>query len=102
LVEWQYQKSEAQAALKRLPGVLSIVNLIEVAPKATASDVRSKIEAAHRRTAVLETDRITVTVEDSKVTLDGTVHAWYERSLAEGAAWSAPCVKGVEHRSTLG
>ena len=33
---------------------------------------------------------------DNRVTLDGKVHAWYERGVAERAAWSAPGVKSVE------
>ena len=32
---------------------------------------------------------------DGKVTLKGHVKAWYERKLAEEAAWSAPGVVSV-------
>lgn len=97
-VEWQYQKAEAKAALNRLPGVVSIVNLIEVTPKVSAIDVRGKIEAALKRNAQVEADAIHVDVSGGKVTLKGKVHAWYERGIAERAAWSAPGVRTVEDR----
>lgn len=100
-VEWQYQKEEAHAALKRMSGVAGIINLIEVQPRVSAADVRNKIEAALKRSAELEAGAIRVTVNDSKVTLEGKVHAWYERQLAENAAWSAPGVRTVVDNLTL-
>lgn len=101
-VEWQYQKEEAYRSIRRLAGVAGIINKIEVAPKASAPQVQSKIEAALKRNAELEANAIKVTVKDAKVTLEGKIHAWYERELAENAAWSAPGVRAVEDRLTLG
>ncbi|MHB2210850.1 BON domain-containing protein [Methylobacterium sp. CM6257] len=101
-VEWQYQKEEAYRSIRRLAGVAGIINKVEVAPKASAPQVQSKIEAALKRNAELEANAIKVSVKDAKVTLEGTVHAWYERELAENAAWSAPGVRAVEDRLTLG
>jgi len=100
-VEWQYQKEEAYRSIRRLAGVAGIINTIEVAPKASAPQVQSKIEAALKRNAELEADAIKVIVKDAKVTLEGKVHAWYERELAENAAWSAPGVRAVEDRLIL-
>ncbi|MGT2478071.1 BON domain-containing protein [Methylobacterium oryzae CBMB20] len=100
-VEWQYQKEEAYRSIRRLAGVAGIINKIEVAPKASAPQVQSKIEAALKRNAELEANAIKVTVKDAKVTLEGKIHAWYERELAENAAWSAPGVRAVEDRLTL-
>ncbi|WP_204278328.1 BON domain-containing protein, partial [Escherichia coli] len=59
------------------------MNTIEVTPKASVPDVRSKIMAALKRNAELEADAIKVTVKDAKVVLEGKVNAWYERELAE-------------------
>ncbi|MCF4128794.1 BON domain-containing protein [Methylobacterium sp. SyP6R] len=100
-VEWQYQKEEARAALKRLTGVAGIVNMIDVTPRADAADVRRKIEAALKRSAEVEADAIRVTVKDAQVTLEGKVHAWHELKLAENAAWSAPGVRAVVDRLTV-
>lgn len=101
-VDWQYQREEAYRAIRRLAGVAGIMNTIEVAPKASAPDVRSKIMAALKRNAELEAGAIKVTVKDAKVVLEGKVNAWYERELAENAAWSAPGVRAVEDHLTLG
>ncbi len=100
-VGWQYQKEEAYRAIRRLAGVAGIVNSIEVTPKASVPDVRAKIMAALKRNAELEADAIKVTVKDAKVVLEGKVNAWYERQLAENAAWSAPGVRSVDDRLTL-
>jgi osmotically-inducible protein OsmY len=35
------------------------------------------------------------------VILKGRVHAWYERDIAERAAWSAPGVTEVHDRITI-
>ncbi|GBU19624.1 MULTISPECIES: BON domain-containing protein [Methylobacteriaceae] len=101
-VDWQYQREEAYRAIRRLAGVAGIMNTIEVTPKASVPDVRSKIMAALKRNAELEADAIKVTVKDAKVVLEGKVNAWYERELAENAAWSAPGVRAVEDHLTLG
>jgi len=101
-VDWQYQKEEAYRSIRRLAGVVGIINRIEVSPKASVPEIRSKILAALKRNAELEADAITVTVKDAKVVLEGTVNAWHERRLAENAAWSATGVRAVEDRLTLG
>jgi osmotically-inducible protein OsmY len=100
-VEWQYQKEEAYRSIRRLAGVAGIINRVEVTPKVTGPQVQSRIEAALKRNAELEANAIKVTVTDAKVLLEGKVHAWYERELAENAAWSAPGVRAVEDRLTL-
>jgi osmotically-inducible protein OsmY len=56
---------------------------------------------ALKRNAELEADAIRVTVKDDKVTLEGRVKAWFERGIAERAAWSAPGVKSVEDRLSI-
>lgn len=94
-VKWQYQRYAAEAAVRKLSGVTGISNLIEVAPQVHADNVRDKILNALKRNAELEAGAIRVVVADDKVTLEGTVKTWSERSVAERAAWSAPGVKAV-------
>ena len=60
------------------------------------SEIKEKIENALRRSAELDASHVTVRAEGGKVILGGTVHAWYERDLAEQAAWSAPGVTEVQ------
>ena len=101
-LDWYYQRSAAEADVRKLPGVIGLNNIIVLKPRVQASNVRDKIEAAFKRNAQIEADNITVTTDGGKVTLGGNVDTWYERSLAEGTAWSAPGVTQVENRLTVG
>lgn len=101
-VHWYYQSAAAEAAVHRLSGVIGVTNLIDVKPKAQPQDVRAKILDALKRNAEVEADSIRVLVHDDKVTLEGKVKAWYERGVAERAAWSVPGVTSVEDHLLLG
>jgi osmotically-inducible protein OsmY len=102
-VEWQYQKNAAADAVRDLAGVVGVSNQIEIHSRASAFDVKKRIEDALKRNAELEAQAIRVDVfGGGKVRLEGKVHAWSERSAAERAAWSAPGVHTVEDRITVG
>ena len=97
-VEWNYQKTAAERDTRYLAGVKGISNMITVKPRVSADAVKSKIEAALKRSAELDAKHITVEALGGKVTLTGTVRSWTERSDAERAAWAAPGVAEVEDR----
>ena len=101
-VPWQYQRLAAESAVRKLSGIRGVTNLIEIKPHVAASDVQRKIMDSLKRNAEVEADSIRVVVNNDKVTLEGKVKTWYERELAERAAWSAPGVTMVEDRLTLG
>lgn len=94
-VDWQYQKLAAFEDVQRLGGVVGVTNRIEVRPAVEASKVRAKIADSFRRSAGLDADQISISAGGGKVVLSGNVRSWYERSLAERAAWSAPGVTEV-------
>ena len=95
-VEWQYQKSTAEAAVRRIKGVKGVSNLIQIKPRAQPSEIRRKIMDAFKRNAEVDANRIVVETEGSKVILKGTVRSWIEREEAERVAWAAPGVTQVE------
>src|SRR6267378_197203 len=97
-VEWQYQKQDAERAVRRLPGVKGVSNLVLVRPRVTPSELKRQIEQALVRTAELDAKRITVDVDGSKVILKGTVRSWAEKKEAERQAWLAPGVTSVDNR----
>jgi osmotically-inducible protein OsmY len=101
-VDWQFQKTEADHVVHKLSGVAGVLNQIRVASPVHAIEVKEKIEKALQRSAELEASRITVETEGGRVILKGKVHAWYERDIAERAAWSAPGVTEVVDRLTIG
>ncbi len=100
-VDWQYQKDAAFDAVRFLVGVHGVTNLISVKPLATATEVKSRIEAAFRRSAELEAKHIQVETRDGKVTLRGTVRSWSERQEAARTASAAPGVTHVENLIAL-
>jgi osmotically-inducible protein OsmY len=100
-VDWQFQKADADQAVHRLSGVVDVLNQIRVASPVHAVEVKEKIEKALQRSAELEASRIKVETEGGSVILTGKVHAWYERDIAERAAWSAPGVTEVHDRITI-
>lgn len=96
-VDWQYQKDAAFDAVHFLVGVHGVTNLITVKPRASATEVKSRIEAAFRRSAELDAQNIQVETLNGKVTLRGNVHSWSERQEAARTAWAAPGITQVEN-----
>jgi osmotically-inducible protein OsmY len=100
-VSWFYQKSAAEADVRKLLGVMGVSNQISILPAVKAFDVRQKIEAAFARNAEFEATHVVVTTDGGKVTLSGRVDSYYERTLAENTAWSAPGVTFVNDQMTV-
>ena len=96
--EWQYQKTSAETAVRKVKGVKGITNVITVKPKVQPTELKRKIQEAFKRNAEVDGNRIEVEANGSEVTLKGTVRSWMEREEAERVAWSAPGITHVEDR----
>jgi osmotically-inducible protein OsmY len=101
-VDWQFQKDEAGKAVSHLTGVYVVQNQIQIKSPIQVTNVREKIQKALERAAELDASRITVRAEGGKVILEGKVRGWFERDLAEQAAWSAPGVTQVLDHIQIG
>ena len=100
-VQWNFQKHNAESDIRRIDGVKGVSNDITITSSVQASDVRSQIKAAFKRSAVIAGDDITVVTEGNKVTLTGEVDSYYSRALVENAAWSAAGVSQIDDQITV-
>jgi osmotically-inducible protein OsmY len=100
-VEWNYQREEAERAVRRVKGVTGVINTIQLKPRVEPSEIKRKIEEAFRRSAEIDASRITVETNGGEVVLRGTVRSWAERQEAERAAWKAPGVTRVVNQIAI-
>jgi osmotically-inducible protein OsmY len=102
-VDWQYQRTAAECAVRNLTGVQGVIDSITVKQEhVPEADVSRKIREALRRSADREADRISVETHDGSVTLEGTVRTFTERRDVERAAWGTAGVTRVEDRTVVG
>jgi len=47
--EWNYQRTRAEEAVRRVRGIKGVINLITMKPRVAPSEIKSKIEEAFRR-----------------------------------------------------
>lgn len=89
------QREIALSDVSKLSGVLGVTNSVTIKPAASQGDVKTRIEDALKRQALVEAAAIRVSASNGKVVLEGRVHSWSERSAARSAAWMAPGVTDV-------
>jgi osmotically-inducible protein OsmY len=97
-VEWEYQKDAAEQAIRYLPSVVGISNLITVKPHVAPQDVQARIADALTRSAARQVRRIRIEVRGNKVILRGRVRSSAEKEEAERIAWSAPGIAEVDNQ----
>jgi osmotically-inducible protein OsmY len=95
-VDWQYQKEIAERAVRKLSGVVGVNNHLAIRPRVDVVDIQQRIEEALKRNAEVDAKGIRIKVEGGVVKLEGKVHFWRERQIAERAAWSVPGVSKVD------
>jgi len=102
-VTWQYQRRAAEDAVRKLSGIVGVVNNVNLKSVVQLGDIKTKIEAALKRRAEVEASKISVIVKDGGiVVLNGTVDNWEERQAVDSAAWSAFGVRSVEDHIRIG
>lgn len=97
LVDWNYQRTAAAKAVRRIDGVRAVDDRIQLSGRPDAQDVEHRVREAIIRNAALDARNIVVTVEGTELTLTGSVRSWIEKHEAESTAWSSPNVTQVHN-----
>ena len=98
IVDWLFQKREAESAVHDIAGVRGVMNYISVVPRASERDLRRRIVQAMHANADIDARHIDVTVVGGRATLTGTVRTWLKRDAVEHAVADAPGVTEVDNR----
>jgi osmotically-inducible protein OsmY len=96
-VQWDFERTAAKNAVRHLMGVTGVFDEIKLKSQAQPEDVKTRIEAALKRSAETEGKGISVEVDGTRVTLRGQVHSLAEKEDARFAAWCTPGVTTVEN-----
>jgi osmotically-inducible protein OsmY len=97
LVDWDYQRTAAAKAARRIDGVHVVENRIQLTGRPDAHDAAHRVREAIIRNAALDARKIAVTVDGTELTLTGTVRSWIEKHQAELSAWASPNVTNVHN-----
>jgi osmotically-inducible protein OsmY len=99
------KRMAAQEAARRVIGVLDVANDIKVKIPGALTRTDTEIAQAVRRAlewdVFVPEEKISSTVSDGWVTLDGAVEIWSQRDDAERAVNNLTGVKGVVNRITV-
>ena len=101
-VERHQQRAEAERALLTLIGITGIRNDIVIQPSGSLADVKAPIEAALRRSALVDGSHIKVHVVHGVASLRGSARSRCEYEEAMHAAWTAPGITKVEDHIVIG
>ena len=97
-VSWLFQRELAEKMVRYLPGVVEVINRIEVVSGSTPRDIRKRITETLHRMADVDARHIHVEIDGSVVSLHGEVCSWAELDAAGVAAAIAPGVTRVDNR----
>lgn len=94
-VDWHFQKDIAAQDVHRLLGVTGVSNRITIKPGVNTTHISDEIMHALHRSWFFDPKTITVTADQGRVRLTGTVHSPHDRQVAAATAWAAPGVTDV-------
>jgi osmotically-inducible protein OsmY len=93
---WNYQREDAESAVRYLSGVKGVSNNIKIKSESNDAIEKNMVEKALRRSSIDDSD-INVKVSGTTVTLSGTANSWHQRDEAERIAWKTPGIWNVNN-----
>jgi osmotically-inducible protein OsmY len=102
-VERQRQREEAERAVASLTGITGLRNDLAIQPSTNWADVKAALEAAFRRSALVDGSHIKVHAgAGGVISLRGTVRSRAEYEEAMHTSWSSPGVTKVDDHLAIG
>jgi osmotically-inducible protein OsmY len=92
-VHYLRERRDAEKAIRRLAGVVGVVNRITIRKRiVNEKELRKEIECALERRADRQAERLRIEVHDGAVDVWGRVHSWEEKRAIIGSVAHAPGV----------
>jgi osmotically-inducible protein OsmY len=101
-VSWHFEKDAAEEDVRRLAGVVGVINKITIKPRVNVENVSDDITHALHRSWLFDPKLVTVTADGGTVHLTGTVPTVKDRRTAEATAWASPGAMMVDNRISVG
>mgnify|MGYP003576493379 CR=1 FL=1 len=98
---WEFQRRDAEKAVRHIRGVRGVVNRIGLTPMSAARNVRHRIVEALHRNADLDARHVQAHAAGDVVTVTGHVGTRLQREIAERAAADAPGIRRVDNQITV-
>lgn len=96
-LQWNHQKETLQKSASNVAGIKVLTNNIKIITTNPDDIEKIDIERAIQRNWAMNNQDIQVYVSGNKVTLNGIVHSFYQKEVAEKMAWNAPGVWTVNN-----
>jgi osmotically-inducible protein OsmY len=97
VVEWHFQKEAAEGDIRRLNGVVGVIDEIRIESNVDAVNLQEDIVRALSRASYMDAPKIKVSARGSRVRLTGTARSAHQRQMAASLAWTAPGVTDVKN-----
>ena len=96
-VDYHFQEQAAESHVRRLSGVISVMNDVTIRPQVDTSHLSADIQHALNRSWFFDPGLVHVSAQGGKVKLTGTVHTPQDRQKAGMTAWAAHGATSVEN-----
>jgi len=100
-VQWEYQRKEVTGAVRHLLGVTGVSNQILIRPGVSLKLLKTEIESALKRQALVDLEHILIEIHGNAVTLSGKVNSVTEQELTKQVVWRSPGVHNVIDHLTI-
>ena len=101
-VDYHFQQQAAESHVRRLSGVISVMNDVTIKPQVDTPHLSDDIQHALNRSWFFDPELVHVSAQGGKVKLSGTVHTPHDRHKAAMTAWAARGATSVENDILVG